>query len=113
MILDADYERDRLGQSRLLEVVTRQVSPAEMLIVYANESGEYSNCGFYCALIPNDHIEDSLKKISWDLSIGDGLPGIVEYFQVGKIRRKYARFGGDDGIEPLAIRRDFHGLGQC
>ena len=37
------------------------------------------------------------------------MPGEVISYRGGKETRRYCRFGGDDGHEPLIFVRDFHG----
>jgi len=110
MKFDVERERQRLAQQKFLEWIKCPIRPSEMLTVYLNDKANDHNVGIYCALIPEDHIEHSLKDLSWDLSLGDGLPGAVEYHRDGEKRVEYLRFGDDDGIEPLVIYREFHGM---
>jgi len=63
----------------------------------------------YCALIPIQDAEKSLKNPSWDLSIGHGFPGFVYHFENGKRISSYYRFS-DKGVEPLVFWRSFHGI---
>lgn len=82
----------------------------EWLTVYSNTNydKEDSPC-FYCALLPQSRIKKALSDQSWDMSIGDGLPGFEFVFQDGKEIGTYARFSSS-GIEPLVISRSFHGM---
>jgi len=55
-------------------------------------------------------VADSLKRATWDLTPGHGLPGTVEYYNQGNKTVEYHRFGDNSGIEPLVIDRAFHGI---
>ena len=46
---------------------------------------------------------------SWDLSIGDGLPGFSQSYSDGSEVTTYHRFTTSDGVRPLVHRRHFHG----
>jgi len=41
---------------------------------------------------------------------GHGLPGAVKFYDEGKERVEYLRYGDRGGVEPLVIDREFHGL---
>jgi len=76
---------------------------------YDCEDGR-SEC-FHSALVPVSSIPDLLKDESWDISIGSGVPGTIEYYDGnGGHEEKYFSHGNDEGIEPLVIRRYFHQL---
>lgn len=112
MSFDIEKERQRLAQDKFLEWVHHQIRPTEMVTVYLKDETDDHNIGIYCALIPNDQIERSLNDPSWDLHLGGGLPGAVEYHRDGEKQVKYLRFGNDNGVEPLVIYREFHGMRQ-
>lgn len=59
---------------------------------------------FWSYLVPNNLINESLEETSWELCIGDGLPGCS-----GNSKETYNRFGNDEGIEPLIFSRNFVG----
>lgn len=81
----------------------------EWITVYENNRDDSEWKTLYCALIPNNKIEQSLSNHSWDFNIGHGLPGFCFYFENGKEIGNYYRYSGD-GIEPLVIWRSFHGM---
>jgi hypothetical protein len=108
MSIEAD--RDCLSQVKMLEWLQRDQQITEMITVYLSDSEELHNYGIYCALIPSGQIERALSKPSWDLLHGEGMPGAVVYYEDGEERTEYLRYGGDDGVEPLVIDREFHGL---
>jgi hypothetical protein len=64
---------------------------------------------FYSAMIREDLVERVLKDASWDLHIGDGAPGLVTQYENGNEETWYSR-PSDEGIEPFALRRSFHGI---
>lgn len=108
MSIDADS--DRLSQAKMLNGLKREQQLTEMVIVYLSDDQNSHHYGIYCALIPSDQIERALSNSSWDLSYGQGLPSAVEYHKKGEERVEYLRYGDDDGIEPLVICREFHGM---
>lgn len=110
MSFDIENEKQRLAQGKFLEWVNHQIRPTEMVTVYLKDKTDDRNIGIYCALIPNDQIERSLNNPSWDLHLGGGLPGAVEYHRDGEKQGKYLRFGNDNDVEPLVIYREFHGM---
>lgn len=113
MGIDIGKEKQRLAQDNFLKLINRQMLPTELMTVYLDDKTDDHNIGVYCALIPNDQIERSLNEPSWDLSLGSGLPGTVEYHRDGEKQVSYLRFGDDDGIEPLLIYREFHGMREA
>ena len=104
-------ERERLSQTEALQCLERSLNPSEMVTVYLNvlkESRKY-HC-IYSALIPSDQIDSFLRRDSWGLEFGDGLPGTIQYYANGEERVEYHRFGNDARIEPLVIYRKFHDI---
>ncbi|OXB92611.1 hypothetical protein [Parageobacillus galactosidasius] len=91
------YIHDKLGQE-------------QWITVYSSHRGDWGATYFFSALIPNSKIEESLNNESWDLHIGDGMPGFSVSYTNGVKQVKYHRFGDDDGIEPLILYRQFHGI---
>lgn len=61
----------------------------------------------YSALIKNRLVKRALQRPSWDLTIGDGAPGLESSFGAGKEKTRYVR-SSDSGIEPLVLKRSFH-----
>lgn len=64
----------------------------------------------FCALIPIDREPKIKSYASWDFSIGSGLPGCIIFSGDEGQNIDYLRFGNDEGIEPLLIYREFHGM---
>lgn len=90
-----EYIKNKLGQENWLTVYEYTVTKLEKV-------------GFYCALIPHQIVDRVLTDVSWDLRIGNGLPGHIHYSTARET--KYFRYGTDDGIEPLVIHRSFYGM---
>jgi hypothetical protein len=61
----------------------------------------------YSALIRNALVKRALQRPSWDLTIGDGAPGLESSFGAEKEKTRYVR-SSDGGIEPLVLKRSFH-----
>jgi hypothetical protein len=100
----------RLGQGEMLGWLARDMSLTEMITVYLSDEKPSHNYGIYCALIPTAAVETCLKRPTWDLMHGCGMPGAIEYHNKGHKKVSYLRFGDDKGIEPLVIDRHFHGI---
>lgn len=110
MILDAERERERFSHQETLKWIMQPIRPTEMLTVYLSDKSAGSDVVVYCALIPNEGVARSLEEPSWDMHLGDGLPGAVKSHENGVAKVRYLRFGYDDGTEPLVYRRIFHGI---
>lgn len=68
------------------------------------------NGGFYCALIDNDYISETMSTECWDLSLGEGLPSCIRYNYNGKDEHiKYHRYGNEK-IQPLVYFRTFNSI---
>jgi hypothetical protein len=78
--------------------------------VYFSDENKTHSHGIYCALIPALKIEDCLADFSWDFNHGEGMPGAIEYCKGDSRIVEYLRYGCDNGIEPLVIDRNFHGM---
>ena len=98
-----------LYQYDCLDFIEKKIDKGPWITVYLSRRSEFEEVLFFCALIPNFRIEDALNNNSWDLMIGSGMPGCVTYSHRDS-ETKYFRFGDDDGIEPLVLCRDFHGI---
>ena len=81
----------------------------EWVIVYSSHKDDFDDPCLYSALISKERIKESLSDPSWDLSIGNGLPGFSFHFENGKEVGTYSKCS-DDGIEPLVVLRDFYGM---
>lgn len=107
---ECGQERDRLLQTKLLAWLSRDFQLTDMVTVYWSDRTDEHNYAIYCALIPTEEIERSLSRTSWDLMHGQGLPGAVKFYDDGKERVEYLRYGERSGVEPLVIDREFHGI---
>jgi hypothetical protein len=87
-----------------------QLDTKPWLTVYSNHRGPDGNGGCFCALVSKDKVAKVMGRDSWDLMIGNGLPGFSQSFGGKTPQTTYHRFGSDDGIEPLVFVRSFHGL---
>jgi hypothetical protein len=81
----------------------------EWLILYSYEADDFGRRGYFCALIPQRRVRKVMGHDSWDLMIGDGLPGFSQSYTGGKIKRTYCKFGSSS-VVPLVFSRSFHGL---
>ena len=107
--MSIDSDRARLSQKKTLDSLRRDLKPTDMVTVYHKRAG-YRRGGIYCALIPCAQIDQVLSESSWDLFYGRGVPSAVVHYRGGEEKPEYLRFGNDNGIEPLVIVREFHGM---
>jgi hypothetical protein len=110
MSADIRSELERLSQAKLLAELIREPGLLDLITVYLSDGSKDHTRSHYCALVKSDKIKDSLATLTWDLFYGNGIPGAVEYYENGKARIDYLRFGNDYGVEPLIIGREFHGI---
>ena len=98
-------------QTEALKSLRSDYGANHMLPVYLSdrETGRHSH-GLLCALVPSNQIERVLAKPYWDLTLGSAAPDVVVSDSDAEPEATYLRYGRDDGIEPLVIYRDFHGL---
>jgi hypothetical protein len=71
---------------------------------------QHHNLGIYCALAPPAYRDRALGGSSWDLTTTDGAPGFVTSYHDGEPTTIYHRQVSDDGVEPLVLVRQFHGV---
>lgn len=90
-------------------IIRNKLGKDQWVIVYSYHSNEYERICFYSALIPDRMVDSVLDRQSWDLGIGEGLPGHI--FRADTEKTQYCRFIVKyAGIEPLIFCRDFHGI---
>lgn len=94
-----------------MEYIQEKVGQEPWVTVYCSNKGDWGATCFFSAFIPNSKVGEALNNESWDLSIGNGMPCCSEsYFGTEDKQINYQRFGNDDGIEPLILCREFHGM---
>jgi len=108
--MSIESDRTRLFQERTLEELRRERKLTDMVTIYQSYRNDYSSGSIFCALIPSAHLEMVLSTVTWDMRIGEGMPGAYEYSDGEKQKVEYFRYGNDNGIEPLAIKREFLGM---
>src|SRR6476659_3037224 len=62
----------------------------------------------FAYLISPERRDDTLRHPGWDFLPGWGGPGFSQEPEGGEIVTTYRRMGEPDGIEPIAIVREFH-----
>jgi len=97
-----------LSQAANIREIERMGS-GEWTTVYSYESGKTGGRCFYSALIPRSRARKAMKNDSWELMIGNGLPGFSQGYEGDTVITRYDRFGFSQ-VEPLVFVRDFHGL---
>jgi hypothetical protein len=103
-------DKARLEQANILALLLANLPLHDLVTVYLRDDTDDHRRGMFCGLIPNASVEECLRRPTWDLSVGHGMPGAIEHGSVDGKHVEYLRFGDDDGIEPLILWRDFQGL---
>ncbi len=103
-------DKERLLQAQRIAAFSANLPLHDLLTVYLKDDNDEHRRGMFCALIPNALVEKSLSRPEWDLMIGSGGPGAIQFGAGEGSRTEYFRHGNDDGIEPLILWRSFDGL---
>jgi hypothetical protein len=100
-------EQARLRFEDMRQYVATTLGTEGWLTVYEYTESAGQKIGFFCALVQPDDLERCHSNTSWDLLIGNGLPGFVFH---GEDAHQYLRFGNDISVEPFVFNRGFHDL---
>ena len=66
---------------------------------------------WFTALVPGPLIPSLIESDSWDLPLGGGHPSVWTHYESGNVsKHTYCPFGNKEGIEPLVLYREFHGM---
>ncbi len=99
--------KERILQQDNKELVAR-LGTEKWLVFPTSQDNEDNLTTFRWALLPLTSLETTQQEIDfWSES---GMPGCTRYGSGDDARTVYHRFGNDEGIEPLLIRREFHDL---
>jgi hypothetical protein len=85
------------------------IGKEDWITLYSFESDQKGSKCYFCGLVPRNRVSRAMTHDSWDLMIGNGLPGFIENNVSGRKRTKYDRFGASS-VEPLVFSRSFHDL---
>jgi len=102
-------ERKYLLQEDFITDFVSRIGTEQWQVVYQIQKTGSNTVVVYSALISPSAIPQILQKESWELHIGNGLPGFSEYWDGEKRVISYHRYGGPEGIRPFVIVREFHG----
>jgi len=106
-VYSMSMEKENFQQINMISYMHKHVGSEVWFIAYKELS---YNGGFYCTLVDNSNIPQSMSNVSWDLSIGSGLPSCTCYnYKSYDEKIKYHRFG-EEKIQPLVYLRTFYGL---
>lgn len=101
-----------LQQTELQTYLKSSNVPAPWFPAYKHQNNQDQGVTWFSALVPINLIPTLVQNgMSWDIRIGDGSPSVWKYLNEGKeSKRVYTPFGNEEGIEPLVLHRNFHGL---
>ena len=72
-------------------------------VVYRSWSDPLEEGGEFAAFAPVEYRDAALRRASWDLMIGNGMPGFMQSYDGDETHTTYLRFGNSEGIEPLVL----------
>jgi hypothetical protein len=108
-IQDAKSELAWLRFHDFIKRELEKIGREPWVTVYEQHRTETENDAFFCALMPLEGVSEALKDPSWDLRIGAGGPGCMNFCISGTERTEYFRYGNNQGLEPLVLCRSFLG----
>ena len=80
-------------------------------MVYRSSRDTDLKIGLFCAWSHKRFRSRAMARESWDLSVGSGFPGFTQYFNEGRMRTVYLRYGRDaNTVEPLVIIQSHHDI---
>lgn len=100
--MDELWQRERLSRFE-------SEASGPWVTVYSTWDEANANGAQFSAFSPGRKRPQVLSSDSWDLSIGSGMPGFIEYWGQKGHRTRYLRYGDDNGIEPLVICQSHYG----
>jgi hypothetical protein len=109
MAADAKLDPKYLLQEDLIRDFIPSLGREQWQVVYQTTDRTPDSFSVFSGLIPRVKVSAALTHESWDLSIGDGLPGFSQSRKGRGSVTVYRRFGGFDEVRPLVIFRHFHG----
>jgi hypothetical protein len=62
MMDEAAREKSRLEQSSRLALLSTDVPPTDLVTVYLQDDNNEHRLGIFCALIPNEGVEESISR---------------------------------------------------
>lgn len=85
--------------------------PNPWFSAYRSDKSSEHRTTWFSALIPASEVAKCLLDGGWDLCLGDGKPSVWTHYDQGEVSNiVYCPFGNEEGIEPLVIWREFHGM---
>ena len=102
---------DWIQHKDLLVLMVSPDVPHPWFAAYRSQQTTEYDTTWHSALIPIEHLANCLQNNGWDLHLTDGAPSIWSHYENGKTSKTvYCPFGNENGIEPLVILREFHGV---
>jgi len=109
MVADKRIDLNYLLQADLIDSVIASTGKQQWQPLYLSQDTHPDRFGLFCALLTDKAAEKALEHDSWDICIGDGLPGFSQDWSDGEQYAEYHRYGGIGGVRPLIIYRQFYG----
>ena len=111
--MNLDKERERLSQAANLAWLRRDWKVPEMITVdLSNENYLREHFIHQCALIPQDLVGLEFSKATLEETrlYNGGVPAAFSSTWGSEGQVEYFRYGVENGVEPLIIKRYFHGV---
>jgi hypothetical protein len=109
MVNDRRRDPAYVLQEDLIREFIPSIGREQWHVVYGSSERTPDSFAVFSSLVPASKVPAALAHDSWDLSIGDGLPGFSQSFKGKKRITTYHRFGGFGDFRPLVIYWHFHG----
>jgi hypothetical protein len=95
----------------LSELLSSEIIPHPWFPAFRLDEKNDQSTTWFSALVPLSIIPKLIKGDSWDFHIGSGYPSVWTHYEKRDVsKRVYCVFGNEEGIEPLVIQRNFHGI---
>ena len=108
MVSDSRVQLEYLLQTDVIEKMIPSIGADPWQPLYLSQRRHVDRFGLFCALLESSAAKACLEHNSWDIQIGDGLPGFSQRRNEGREETTYHRFGALNGIRPLVVYRHFH-----
>ncbi len=113
--MSIESDRERLSQTHNLERIGRKLKATDMVTVYRrNPMVVKDDYSILSALIPPEQVEQVLSDTRVDdmeIESSGSMPDTFDCEAKDRKRQiRYFRYGNENGIEPLIIRRSFGGI---
>lgn len=103
-------DREYIYQVKVREWIENSLGKDIMISVAGNRVNNGYDIVVQSYLLPEERIDNEMSNDTYNANTMT--PGITVYGSWESDEKVYHRWGNDDGIEPLVVKRDFNGLAE-